>query len=65
VGPLEFFGIVYIFPVEDVKSFRNLIVASLQIICNIPGIWDDFRVAMRCQDEACTQAGGGYVEHLL
>jgi hypothetical protein len=31
----------------------------------MPGIWDPLQVAMRCQAEACIQAGGGHMEHLL
>jgi hypothetical protein len=32
---------------------------------NMPGIWDCLQVAMRYWAEACIQAGGGHMEHLL
>jgi hypothetical protein len=32
---------------------------------NTPGIWDRLQVSMRRRAEACIQAGGGHMEHLL
>jgi hypothetical protein len=31
----------------------------------LPGIWDRLQVAMRRRAEACIQAGGRHMEHLL
>jgi hypothetical protein len=58
-------SLVYSSPVGDVGILRYRIVAGSQTICKMPGIWDCLRVAMRHGAEACIQAGGGHVEHLL
>jgi hypothetical protein len=69
--PLDFYlwghlkSLVSSSPVDDVETLRNRIVAGFQTIRNMPGIWDRLRVAMRRRAEACIQAGGGHVEHLL
>jgi hypothetical protein len=38
---------------------------SVQTLRNIPGMWDRLRVAIRRRAEACIQAGGGHMEHLM
>jgi hypothetical protein len=50
--------------VDDVGSFRSSILdpRTLRIM---QGIWDRLQVAMRHRAEACVQAAGGHVEHLL
>jgi hypothetical protein len=49
----------------EMETLRNRILAGFQTIRNMPGIWDRLRLAMRRRAEACVQAGGGHVEHLL
>jgi hypothetical protein len=48
-----------------VETLRNRIVAGFQTTRNMPGIWDRLRMAMRRRAEACIQAAGGHMEHLL
>jgi hypothetical protein len=48
-----------------VETLRNPIVAEFQTTRNMTGIWDRVRLAVRRRAEACVQAGGGHMEHLL
>jgi hypothetical protein len=50
---------------DDAETLRTRIVADFQTIRNTTGILDRLRVAIRRQVEACVQAGGGYMQHLL
>jgi hypothetical protein len=61
-GHLKSLG--YSSPVGDVRTLQNRIVSGFQTVCNMPGIWDCLRVAMRRQAEACIQAESGHMEHL-
>jgi hypothetical protein len=70
LNPLDFYSLgqlkslVYSSPVDGVETLRNQIMVGFQTICNMPGIWDRLQVAMR-RTEACIQAGGRQMEHLL
>jgi hypothetical protein len=61
----DFKSLVYSSPVDDVETLRKWIVAGLQTIRNMPGIWDCLQVAKRCLAEACIciQGGGEHMEH--
>jgi hypothetical protein len=52
-------------PVDHVGTPRNRIVAGLQTTRDMSGIGDPLQVAMRRRAEACIQAAGGHMEHLL
>jgi hypothetical protein len=56
---------VYSSPVDDVETHRNRIVAGFQTIRNMSEISERLQVAMRRRAEACVQAGGKPMEHLL
>ncbi|KAJ4431060.1 hypothetical protein ANN_19653 [Periplaneta americana] len=58
-------SLVYSYPVPDLESLRNRIVACSEDIRNTPGVWDRVRSSMRHRCEVCIQAGGGHFEHLL
>ncbi|KAJ4437429.1 hypothetical protein ANN_17573 [Periplaneta americana] len=71
LNPLDFYlwghlkSLVYSFPVPDLESLRNRIVACSEDICNTPGVWDRVLRSMRHRCEVCIEAGGGHFEHLL
>jgi hypothetical protein len=48
-----------------VEILRNEIVADFQTICNMPGIWDRLRVALRRWDDVSIRAEAGHLERLL
>jgi hypothetical protein len=56
---------VYLSPVDDEETLCSRIVAGFRTIRDMPWIRDCLLVAMRCQAEACIQAGDGHTEHLL
>jgi hypothetical protein len=48
-----------------VQTLRNRNVAGFQTIRNMPGICTRLQGALSRRAEACVQAGGGHMEHLL
>jgi hypothetical protein len=58
-------SLVYSFPLLDIESRRNGIVAGFYPVRNTSRICDRLLVAMRHGTEACIQAGGGRMDHLL